>query len=99
MKFHAGTVEAQHFRSCSSKENPMPSTFSHWRTSFQTEVCSGSTHPAEAVPWIKEVEMATSVDDLKTSRSIWVTFCPNFETLDVRIATALKMIIPNSNFT
>ena len=30
----------------------------------RTEVCSGSGHPAEAMPLIKEVEMATSVGDL-----------------------------------
>ena len=52
-KFHTGTVAAQHFRSCSSKKFPMPSTFSYWRTKFQTEVCSGSSYPAEAAPWIE----------------------------------------------
>ena len=42
--------------------------------------------------------MATSVDDLKTSRSMSGKFYPDFETLHARIATALKKIIPNSNF-
>ena len=73
---------------------PTPSTFLCWKTNFKTEVCSVSSHPAEAVPRIKEVEMATSVDDLKTSRLITGRIYPNFETLDARIATALKKIIP-----
>ena len=50
------------------------------------------------MPWIKEVERVTSVDDLKTSRSIFRSVYPNLETLDVRIATALKKNIQNSNF-
>ena len=51
------------------KEYPMPSTFVYCKTKFNTEV-SVSGHTAEALPWIKDVEMANSVDDLKTSRSI-----------------------------
>ena len=39
--------------------------------------------------WIKEVEIANSVNDLKTSQRVY----PNFETLDARIASALKTII------
>ena len=77
---------------------PSPSTFLCWKTNFKTEVCSVSSHPAEAMPRIKEVEIATSVDDLKTSRLITGRIYPNFETLDARIATALKKIIQNSNF-
>ena len=34
-------------------------------TSFKNEENSSSTHPKEAVPWIKEIELAMSVDDLK----------------------------------
>ena len=64
----------------------------------KTEVCSGSGHPAAAMPWIKEVEMAYSVEYLKTSRSISGRHYPNFETLDARIATTLKLIFPHSNF-
>ena len=66
------------------------------RTSRQ-ECGSGSNHPAEAMPWMKEVEMANSVDDLKTSRSVFGRQNPSFETLNERIATALKNIIQNSN--
>ena len=48
--------------------------------------------------WMKEVQGATSVDDLKTSRSISGQFYPNFDTVDARIATGLKKIFSNSNF-
>ena len=48
--------------------------------------------------WIKEVEMVDSVDDLKSSLSIWSISMPNFEVLDARIASALNKIIHNSPF-
>ena len=58
-----------------------------WRIRFKTEVCSGSNFLTEAMLWIKEVEMATSVDDLKPSRSIQgINPFPDFELLDARIA-------------
>ena len=76
---------------------PMPSTFQYWQTSFGTEVCSGSSYASAAMRWKKEVAIATTVDDLKKSRSIFGTTFPNFEMLDAKIATALKKIIQNSN--
>ena len=48
--------------------------------------------------WIKEVEMADSVDDLRSSLSIRGISMPNFEVLDARIASALNKIIHNSHF-
>ena len=49
--------------------------------------------------WIKEVETAPSVDDLKSSRSIQgITPCPDFELLDARIASSLNKIIQTSCF-
>ena len=48
--------------------------------------------------WIKEVEMADSVDDLMSSSSIRGIQMPNFEVLDARIASALNRIIHNSHF-
>ena len=47
---------------------PSPNTFSYWITNFKTDVCSNSTN--EAMPWIKVIELATSVDDLKRSQSL-----------------------------
>ena len=42
----------------------------------------------EVILWIKEVEMAESVDDLKSSRSLTGTHGPDFKLLDARIASA-----------
>ena len=47
-----------------------PQTFSCWKMRFKTEVCSCADFFTEAMLWTKEVEMATSVYDKKTSRSI-----------------------------
>ena len=47
----------------------------------------------------QEVEMATSVDDSKSSRSTQgITPFPDFESLDARIASSLNKIIRNSYF-
>ena len=48
--------------------------------------------------WIKEVEMAESVDDLKSSCSVRGTHGPNSEVLDAKIASAVNRIIQNTRF-
>ena len=48
--------------------------------------------------WIKEVEMVASLDELKSSRSVFGKIYPNFEMLDAKIASALNKIIQNSQF-
>ena len=48
--------------------------------------------------WIKEVEMVDSLDELKSSRSNAGKDFPNFDLLDVNIASALNKIIQNSQF-
>ena len=75
-----------------------PSSFLVWKTRFKTQVSSGSDFPSEAVLWIKEVEMVDSLDELKSSRSVHGKDFPNFEMLDVEIASALNKIIQNSQF-
>ena len=40
-----------------------PATFACWKIRFKTEVCACSQFPAEAMHWIKEVELVDSVDD------------------------------------
>ena len=75
-----------------------PATFACWKTRFETEVCTCSQFPTEAMLRIKEVEMIESVDDLKSSRSIKGTHGPDFELLDARIASALNKIIQNTRF-
>ena len=68
---------------------PAPSTCQCWKTSFKTEVCSCSGYPSEAMHWMKEVEMVESVDDLKSWQSTRGRRFPNFEVLDVKIASSL----------
>ena len=48
--------------------------------------------------WIKEVEVAKSVDDLMRSQSNEGHVFPDFEMLDAKIASALKRIITNQYF-
>ena len=65
---------------------------------FETEVCTCSQFPTEAMLCIKEVEMVDSVDDFKSSRSNRGTPGPDFELLDARIGSALNKIIQNTRF-
>ena len=85
-------------RTCSLKKSPTSSTFQCWKTSLKTEVYSGTDWPSESTRWIWEVELLTSVDDLKTSRSVLEIYFPNLETLDAKIASSLKKVLQNSNF-
>ena len=75
-----------------------PATFACWKIRFQTEVCSCSQFPTEAMHWIKDVEMVDLVDDLKSSCSVRGIRMPNFEVLDAKIASALNKIIHNTQF-
>ena len=77
---------------------PTPATFDSWKIRFKIEVCTCSQFPTEAMQWIKEVEMADSVDDVKSSSSVRGIQMPNFEVLDATIASALNRIIHNSKF-
>ena len=78
---------------------PTPPTFACWKIRFETEVCTCSQFPTDAMLWIKEVEMVDSVDDLKSSSSTRGISMPNFEVLDARIASALNKIIHNSSIS
>ena len=77
---------------------PSPATFACWKIRFKTEVYTCSQFPAEAMHWIKEVEMVDSVDDLMSSSSTRGIQMPNFEVPDARIASAVNRIIHNSHF-
>ena len=48
--------------------------------------------------WIKEAEMVDSLDELKSSRSVYAKDFPKSEMLDAKIASALNKIIQNSQF-
>ena len=78
---------------------PTPLTFSCWKIRFKTEVCSYSNFLTEAMLRINEVEMATSADDTKSSRSIQGTIpFHDFELLDTRISSSLNKFVQNSYF-
>ena len=77
---------------------PTPTTFACCKIRFKTEVCSCSPFSAEAMQWVKEVELIDSVDELRSSSSTRGISMPNFEVLDARIASALNKIIHNSHF-
>ena len=86
-------------RYLTSTSSPLHKRFRVGKIRFKTEVCSCSNFPMETMLWIKEVEMAASVDDSKSSRSIQgVTPFPDFELLDARSASSLNKIIQNSYF-
>ena len=69
---------------------PTPSTFNYCQLNLRTEVCYVSDQPSDAMSRIQEIEAAQNIDDLRESHSITGKLHPNFETLDARIATALK---------
>ena len=50
---------------------PNSPSFLLWKIRFKTQVTNCSDFPSDAVLWIKEVEMADSLDELKSSR--WVS--------------------------
>ena len=43
--------------------------FQSWKLNFRTEVCMRTAEPQVTMLWIKEVEVAKSIDELVTSRS------------------------------
>ena len=68
--------------------------FQSWKVNFKTEVCSKTENPHLTKHWIKEVEMAKSMGELMTSRSIVErTDFPDFDMLDAMIASALKRFL------
>ena len=81
-----------------SDKFPTPSMFACWKIRFKTEVCTCSQFPTEAMQWIKEVELVDSVNELRSSSSTRGISMPKFEVLDAKIASALNIIIHNSQF-
>ena len=75
-----------------------PSSFLCWKIRFKTQVTTCSDFLSEVLPWIKEVEMIESLDELKSSRSTAGQDFPNFEMLDAKIASALKKLLTSAHF-
>ena len=57
---------------------PNPQSFLVWKIRFKTQVTTCSDFPSEAMLWIKEVEMVDSLDELKSSRSVYGTRVSKF---------------------
>ena len=77
---------------------PNPQSFSVWKIRVKNQVTTCSNFPLDAMLWIKEVEMVDSLEELKSSRTVFGKNFPNFEMLDAKIASALNKIIQNSQF-
>ena len=64
-----------------------------WKVNFKTEVCSTTANPHLTMQWIKEVEIAKSIDELLTSRSIVErTDFPDYDMLCAMIVSALTKL-------
>ena len=74
------------------EKNPTPSTFKYWQLNFESR-SSVSDDPSDGMLWVRETEAAQNTDDLRTSLSIKRKHYPKFETLDAKIAEALKKIL------
>ena len=77
---------------------PNPQAFLVWKIRFKNQVTTCYDFPSEGMLWIKEMEMVDSLDESKSSRSVYGKDFPNFEMLDAKIASALNKIIQNSQF-
>ena len=68
--------------------------FQSWKVNFKTEVSLKTAGPQITMLWIKEVEIAKSIDELMTSRSITGRRnFPDHDMLDAMIASALKRLL------
>ena len=68
--------------------------FQCWKVNLKTEVCPKTTYLHLPMHWIKEVELAKSIDELVTSRSIMDrTDFTDYDMLHAMIASALKKLL------
>ena len=73
--------------------------FQSCKVNFKTEVCANSQFLHKTMFWIKEVEVAQSIDDLTTSRSMTGrTDFSDYDMRDAKIASSLKKLITNVHF-
>ena len=61
--------------------------FQSWKVNFRTEVRPRTADPQFTMLWIKEVEIAKSIDELMTPRSIVGHDFPGYDMLDAMIAS------------
>ena len=77
---------------------PDPQSFLVWKQDSKHRSQTFSDFPSDAMLSVKEVEMVDSLDELKSSRSVYGQDSPNSEMVDAKIASALNKIIQNSHF-
>ena len=93
---HTGMIDYPRFPIAELHLGKFPDSteFQSWKVNFKTEVCPKTAYLHLTMHWIKEVEMAKSNDELKTSRSIvGRTDFPDFDMLHAMIASALKRLL------
>ena len=78
---------------------PNHTEFQSWIVNFPTAVCSKAKNPKRALQSIKEIEAAKSLDDLITPKSITGKDFPDYEELDLMMASALKRCVTISKHT
>ena len=72
--------------------------FQSWKLNFRTEVSMRTADLQVTMQWIKEIEVAITIDELVASRSVTgQTNFPDLDMLDAMIASALKKLI-NTQF-
>ena len=68
--------------------------FESWKVDISRKKCARTPNPQITVHWIKEVEIAKSIDELMTSRSIvGRTDFHDFDMLDATIACFFKTLL------
>ena len=67
--------------------------FQSWKLNFRNEVCMRTAEPQITMHWIKEVEIAKSIDELMTSRPVVRRDFTDFDMLDAMIASGLKKLL------
>ena len=73
---------------------PDPMKIQSWKVDFKTEVCAKTADPNFTMQWIKEVEIAKSIDELMISRSIvGRSDFPDYDMIDAMIASASKKLL------
>ena len=75
-------------------KSPVSMEFQSWKVNFKTEECSKPADLHLTMHWIKAVEIAKSIDELLTSRSIMGRKdFPDYDMLDAMIASALNKLL------
>ena len=72
---------------------PSASKSRQWKLAVRRETSSKSARPTDAMQWFCEIDTAESLTDLASSMSITDTGTAPFQTLDMKIASALIKIL------